>query len=503
MIDFKINNIIFILMILILLYFMSNSEYFQLTSETEQILNKTLDEQSLLCNDAYNYYNLYNSKNNFTVKGNDINWNYKNIIKDYDTLYDLGSTNYPVLNKIIPNYNPSNTEITDTAINKLFESSPKKIGCCFRNRNDETKKSVLVRVPLSPNDTNIDPTFKEFDFKLKSLDIPAESCPAEYYSGSNECNSFFDLYCQNLITDFQNQKFKPEDFYKYAPECACYAPRTEVQQIYPDTTPPACYKKNCDKIDNPIAYVDPISRENPCNITVCQNIFNATVKAGGNVTINPKLENTCGKFADPNTRSTDTIGINGQTTTTSTSGTGPVSGGTTPVSGGTTPVSGGTTPATLGGTTPATLGGTTPATLGGTTPATLGGTTPATSGGTTPATSGTTTPATSGGTTTPAASGGTTPAASGGTTSATSGTTPATSGTTTPATSGGTTTPAASGGITTPFVTSSSKSPIDTQTTISSEDKSKSKNNNTVIIIAVVVVIIIIFFSLFNYFKKK
>ena len=462
--SFKINNIIFILIILILLHFISNNEYFESeqiyneTSETklqtEQEYNKIPDEQSLLCNDAYNYYNLYESTNPFVVKGNDINWNYKNIIKDYDTLYDLGSTNYPVLDNIIPNYNPSNTEITDKAINTLFEKSPKKIGCCFRNRSDESKKSVLVRVPLSPNDTNIDPTFKKFDFKLKSLDIPAESCPAEYYDGSDECNSYFDIYCNNIINEFEKKNFKAEDFYKYAPECACYAPRTEVQKIYPDTTPPACYKKNCERIPNPITYVDPISRNNECNMTICQNIFNATVKAGGNVTINPTLENNCGKYADPNTKSTTTTGINGQTSTTSTSGTGPVSGGTT------APVSGGTTaPAGTGGTTaPAGTGGTT-------TPAGTGGTTAPAGTGTTPTASGGITPAASGGTT-PAASGGTTPSVS--------------------------------------TRTTSSTNAVNVETTISSEDTSKSeKNNNTVIIIIAVVITIFCCFSSYYITKKK
>ena len=58
-----------------------------------------------------------------------------------------------------------------------------------------------------------------------------------------------------------------------------YLFKTELQKIYPDNTPPACYKTNCDKINNPTAYIDPISRENQCDITVCQNIFEALLES--------------------------------------------------------------------------------------------------------------------------------------------------------------------------------------------------------------------------------
>jgi hypothetical protein len=320
----KIYIIIILIIILIIISLWSNNENFEtvpisngsdsVNIENEQTNIQTPNTNSL-CKVAFDNYDLYPSSNPLVVKGNDINWNYKNNITDYDTLYKIGTSNYTALNNIIPNYNPNDIESTKKAFNTLLEQSPKKIGCCFRQKGDDSKRTVLARTPLNPDDKTITPPFDQYDFKFKSLDIPAGTCPVTYFGGSTDCNAFFDVYCKNVINEFQKKNFKPEDFTKYAPECACYAPKTELQQIYPDNTPPACYKNGCDNIINPTCYIDPISRAQPCDITVCQNIFNAQVgNVGGNVIIDPKLENTCGASApkdDKNTSQTGTTGGSG------------------------------------------------------------------------------------------------------------------------------------------------------------------------------------------------
>jgi hypothetical protein len=318
MINFDTKTYFIIIIIICLGYInliLGRGEKFDLTSNdtdsrieqeiqkiTEEIDSETqtnkCDTESLescgICKNAYDNYNLYPSTNPFVVRGNDINMNFNNIIDNPVTLSELGTKNYQTINNIIKYYNPNDIEMTQSAFNELLTSSPLKTGCCFRNKDDEKQRNVLVRVPLNPNE-NVDTQLKKFDFKFKSLTIPENSCPTDYYSGSNECNTFFDVYCSNLVSEFNKLNLPLDNFTKYAPECACYAPKTDVQKIYPDNTPPACYKTNCDNVINPIAYVDPISRNNPCDLTVCNNIFNANnITAGGNVTIDAKLENACG-----------------------------------------------------------------------------------------------------------------------------------------------------------------------------------------------------------------
>ncbi len=364
----KNNNIyliFFLLLILAIIYLSWNNENFDNTvpivvnpedtiSVSQPQVNPIIEtpESSPLCKVAFDNYNLYPSSNPFVVKGNDINWNFKNNITDYDTLFNMGTKDFTVLNNIIPNYKPADTESTKKAFDIILQQAPLKIGCCYRNQGDTSKKSVLVRTPINPSDTKIDPKLKEFDFDFKSLDIPAGTCPVDMYGGSSNCDTFFDVYCTNVLNQFQKQNLKPEDFVKYAPECACYAPRTEQQQIYPTNTPPACYKTGCDNVYNATSYIDPVSRNVPCDITVCQNIFNAQVgNVGGNVIIDPKLENTCGPLLSEQKTTSDsgssTNGGGGSSTTTG-------GGGSSTTTGGGSNTTGGSESSTTGG------GGSTP-----------------------------------------------------------------------------------------------------------------------------------------------
>ena len=270
---------------------------FEIHTKIEQEL-ANCDSESLdscdICKNAYDNYNLYPSSNSFVVRGNDINMNFKNNITDPVVLSDIGTKNYQVINNIINDYNPNDDITTKKAFDEILKSTPLKTGCCFRSKDDNKQRNVLVRIPLNPNE-NVDPLFKKFDFKFKSLRIPENSCPVNYYGGSNECNTFFDVYCTNLVNEFNKLNLPLDNFTKFSPECACYAPKTDVQNVYPPTTPPACYKTNCDNVIDPIAYIDPISRNNPCDLRVCNNIFNANnIQAGGNVNISAKLESACG-----------------------------------------------------------------------------------------------------------------------------------------------------------------------------------------------------------------
>lgn len=304
-------SFIFILILLLIIFIIKSlltKENFVITGQEKVVCDTGSLDSCDICKTAYDNYNLYPSINPFVVKGNDINTNYQNNINDSETLKSLGTRNYPVFNNIVADYNPNDESSTKIAFTELLTKAPLKTACCFRAKDNNSQTSVLARVPLNPNE-DVDPLFKNFDFKLKSLNIPENACPVDYYGGSTNCNAFFDVYCKNVVNEFNKLNLTADKFIYYAPECACYAPKTKIQEIYPENTPPACYKTNCDNIIDPIAYVDPISRNNPCDITVCNNVFNASnIKAGGNITIDAKLENICGnKMPSEDTKNTNQI----------------------------------------------------------------------------------------------------------------------------------------------------------------------------------------------------
>lgn len=287
-----------------------NFENVQSETKTEETLKKVnaevdninqSNQGSQMCKLAFNNYDLYNSSNPFVVKGKDIDYSFKNQITDVAELVNIGNDNYKTFGKLVSDYDPNSYQKTDEGINKLFVSAPKKLGCCLRkNQDDNSARTVVVRTPLNPYE-KYDQMTKKFDFKFKTLNIPENSCPVDFYAGSNECNTLYEAYCKNIISEFNKKNFKLDDFKNYSPECACYAPKYEKELIYPNNTPPACYKLGCKNILDPIAYVDPISRNNQCDILVCQNIFKAeNISAeNGNININATLQNSCGKYLEP------------------------------------------------------------------------------------------------------------------------------------------------------------------------------------------------------------
>ena len=297
-----------------------------------EIIYKTNPES--LCKTAFDNYNLYPSTNPLVVRGNDIYSNLTNSITDKVQLNNIGTSHYNTFNKIVSDYNPNDTDTTKKVFDEILKETPLKMGCCFRKLNDNAARSVLVRTPLDPENT--DETFKKFDFQFESMKIPENTCPVDYYADSDNCNAFYDVYCANVIDAFNKQKLSVDDFLTYAPECACYAPKTDAQAAYPDVTPPACYKDGC-QLGN-ASYLDTVSRNTPCDLTVCSNIFNVSnITAGGNVTIDPKLENTCGDYlpkTNTSTNSDSTTGVSSNTApATSSSNTAPTtsSSNTTPI----------------------------------------------------------------------------------------------------------------------------------------------------------------------------
>jgi hypothetical protein len=240
-----------------------------------------------------------NSNNNpLILNGNNLNQSLKNIITDENTLMQLSTQNNNIFNNI-NGFNPNTTEGINIGINSILQEVPLKTGCCMRNQNDNTARSVQVRVELQPNAIG---NLKEYGFEWKTLNIPAGTCPSNLYKGSPYCDTFFDVYCENINTVFTEQFGKQIDdstnkYPTYAPECACYAPLAVGQESYPSGIPSACYKVGCAITDSP-SYPDPISRTQPCDATICSSVINAAgLQVKGNSNINPTVVQECGQTA--------------------------------------------------------------------------------------------------------------------------------------------------------------------------------------------------------------
>jgi hypothetical protein len=223
----------------------------------------------------------------------------KNIITDENTLLQLASQNNNDLSKV-PGFNPNTIDGINIGFNMALTQVPLKTACCMRNNaNDTTAKIAKVRVPLEPSTIG---ELKNFGFEWKNIVIPAGYCPANLYKGSDDCDTFYSIYCANVNQVFTEQFGKQVDdhtnkYPSYAPDCACYAPLAVGQESYPSGIPSACFKAGCSK-DSVSSYPDPTSRNQPCNATICSSVINASnLKVEGSATINPTIVQECGSSA--------------------------------------------------------------------------------------------------------------------------------------------------------------------------------------------------------------
>jgi hypothetical protein len=261
------------------------------SSGKEQTINEKKIYPSNLCKMKYDYYNLYKTNNPYLVKG-------RNIYQDLPNQID----NSTQLAEITSDYNKffKNTANTDQsrkdAINAKLSSGPLKLACC--NVTDNTKEfQYNFNVPIDPNNKDISRDLKIKKYENEKITIPEGSCKVltdeGYEKYSDQCNLFMKLYCDNMVIEYNKLNLNEITFADYCPECACYAPRTELETNIPDGISPKCYKNDC--IDNSISYLDPISQVNTCQTTICNNIVNASdIAAGGDAKFNLRLSNECG-----------------------------------------------------------------------------------------------------------------------------------------------------------------------------------------------------------------
>jgi hypothetical protein len=245
-----------------------------------------------ICYEGFKQYNLFPSTNPLTIQGYNIHQNIQNNITDPVELNNLYN-NYSNIFKD-PNANYAFTDQISNELDKVLENYPQKYYCCTVKSNN----SVKARVPLDPtldySGQNID--YSKYNFQFGQIPMNKDSCPVNLSPASSDCDDFMAINCKNIINYMKEQDIDiDKNLPNYAPECACYAPKTESQDAYPDNTPPLCYKDGC--LAGQTAYVDPVSRIKTCDITVCKNVLNAIgITAGKNVNITANMQNNCGKY---------------------------------------------------------------------------------------------------------------------------------------------------------------------------------------------------------------
>ena len=262
-------------------------------------------EYPTACEQAYTKFNLYPSTNPLVNKGNDPNYTIGETYNTTNSLFNIYST----YQQAFPSGTNSNSsQSLADGIETILSETPLKLACCRRtSATDNTEKNVNVRVPVNPTTESINPYTKEFNFQYSQINIPANSCPVNLYSGSPDCDNFFGLNCNNIMNYMGQQNINVQsELMNYAPECACYAPQTQDQEGYPPTTPSVCYKTGCDITTNPSVYLDPNSRDGDtqktCSLTICNSINDFSgMTVGGGANISTQTNNQCGSSGSSGT----------------------------------------------------------------------------------------------------------------------------------------------------------------------------------------------------------
>lgn len=176
---------------------------------------------------------------------------------------------------------------TNEQLNQLLDDTTIKRGCCMRHHKGDRvivkvkiprPKEVVAEVPDSVED--------RFNYIERTIEIPSEMCDQPEYSSfqpaTKQCDDFMKAYCENLKYDLsQMTPFNSTDWNAYSPECACFGQKAE--DLAPGVfagfnIPPKCYMPGC---GDPTSYLDRVSRDGACELTVCNALFSASDLTAG------------------------------------------------------------------------------------------------------------------------------------------------------------------------------------------------------------------------------
>lgn len=208
-------------------------------------------------------------------------------------------------------------------LNQLLDDTTIKRACCLRDSSDSGQIEVKVKIPKPNKDIEVTSMEKNFNYLNKTVKINRAICKdpkfSDYSPESTKCDNFYASYCSNILNDYQQllketgKKYTANDWNQYSLDCACYgslldesgdgstvskATQSLVKKMQEDA-PPKCYMPKCGQTGS---YIDKKSRKGECNITVCQQIFDAgqiSIEGENNEIANTFKMNCGSKYEQP------------------------------------------------------------------------------------------------------------------------------------------------------------------------------------------------------------
>ena len=202
----------------------------------------------------------------------------------------MGDTQWDTL---LNDLNVDRTQIS-SQLNDILSNTTVKRACCMKNPTSSDDPFINVRIPIPMGYTVSDDnkTWKEFGYIDKRVVVPKAMCDTQYTKGSEKCDQFYKLYCENAKAFFMEEnggKFDQAKFSSYKPDCACYGPKPPY---ITGSVAPGCYLAGCDANSQGV-YPDYLTRKG-CDAKFCiQNVDFTKMNVGGDASINSVLENKC------------------------------------------------------------------------------------------------------------------------------------------------------------------------------------------------------------------
>lgn len=230
---------------------------------------------------------------------------------------NLNSSDLPDLNQYIGTSFTTFNNSTQQFLNNTLTDTQLKRACCLAN---PITTNTNVRIPLFPEiegEIEANPSvYGESELQYGYFDRPTEMpvpnmCPSGYDMINNptqetytNCDTFFKVYCSNIIKEFQNENPQGFDYLKfsyYKPECACFVPIPNWLKNLDANIAPKCLYPGCNAGGNSSGgsgnvWLDHVSKASNCDLTICQaNINISGTEAENDISIQNKIEQECGR----------------------------------------------------------------------------------------------------------------------------------------------------------------------------------------------------------------
>lgn len=279
--------------------------------------------------------NINEVENNALINTEIINYNFNDDDYDYfsKTFYD--NTFQDKEGNDITWISNGSKETRDKYLNEIIKDTTIKRGCCLN------KKQISVRVPLTPDrlkeldefpekfgPPSTTKLMKKFNYEERLVAIDKNVCKQNGTHDSDGnvnhslCENFYRTYCKNTLKNFFNQTgtnfntYNHDDYAFYSPDCACFGDVRGVNKAV-NGIPNKCIFSGCDPNK---AYQDKLSRENSCDLTICNNLIDLSdSKVGGNINIKQNIEQVCGSDGQISEQESDNVNDKARTSSSASS----------------------------------------------------------------------------------------------------------------------------------------------------------------------------------------